>query len=132
MADLAAAYRARNICQTWLACTGDLLDSLISTDSSARVTVNDIQSARAQVQYRLDQWDLQAASIERLVDDQELDTVVNESLKYRQTIIDKLIRAENSIALIYNVNTNAPKAESEVGSISNVHNPSLFKLPISG
>ena len=108
MSDLAAAYRARNICQTWLACTGDLLDSLTSTDSSARVTVNDIQSARAQVQYRLDQLDLQAATIERLVDDQELNTVINESFRYRQSIIDKLNRAENSIALIYNVNI--PKA----------------------
>ena len=127
MSDLAAAYRARNICQTWLQCTGDLLDSLTSPDPSASVTINDLQSARAQVQFRLDQWDLTAATIERLVDDQELSTVINESFRYRQTIIDRLNRADNSIALIYNVT--APKAESDVGSVSNVHNPSLFKLP---
>ena len=88
MSDLAAAYRARNICQTWLQCTGDLLDGLTSPDSSVSVTINDLQSARAQVQYRLDQWDLTAATIERLVDDQELNTVINESFRYRQSIID--------------------------------------------
>ena len=71
MTELAAAYRARNVCQRWLARTGDLLDSLTVTDSSARV--NNTLSAKDQVQYRLDQWDLQAATIERLVDDHEVD-----------------------------------------------------------
>ena len=77
MAELAAAYRARNICQTWLARTGELLDSLTVTDSSARV--NDILSAKDQVQYMLDQWYLQAVSIDRLFEDHEVDQVVTDS-----------------------------------------------------
>ena len=55
--------------------------------------------------------------------------MVTDSFNYRQKIVEKLNRADNSVALIYNVNANAPKSEGEVGFISNVPTSSLFRLP---
>ena len=70
------------------------------------------------------------SNIERLVPEESIEQEVSRCYMYRQKIVDMMNRADNVIALIYDVN-NIPKNDSVLKSSTNNSSNSqfLFKLP---